>query len=628
MMFRLPHLACAAVGFAVCAVPLTGQGVVPPTRLGATHPLAGLNAPVVPATAVQQVQLTRLLVDPPGTYTASLTVSGLDRAWGGQGGSDLLIGRYDAVNDTFTPSLTAAACNTQGNEFGAMLDSKGLLMVFERDGQVYRATRSSVQAGFDNGSQVGNLPASAYYDPAFGAVGGLPMLFYANEGSILRASYDQHTNSLLGPRVVVVSPTRPGAEANSPTPIVDRLGEVTGLLHHESLGTDNDQYLTTDLDPRTPSQLVVDTPTWLNNGGAAGGLLVSAENSPAPYHIVATETVWMSGGESPIGRALQVRFNVPPSPGDPSYSWLALALDHAPAPIPIQGVRGSFGLDPATTFTVLDVGQHVAMTGEASYTTVIPNDPALLGVEIASQGLTQTRGALHFTNTSSIRVATYNPARNMAIRYDGIPVVLVPSVDPNDPAMTITLSSQAPAPIEIVALDPLGMPMNEPVQVYPGSVASLIESTASRYVAYVPSLTGATAVLAIQIGFCAATVTRHGPYCVDRQTRWTLVELPKAGTLCIELQPQTNGNNTDCNPVVWEMQSMVNGAWLTDKNGSVDSRTDIGETVCLTERAGSTKRQLRFRCDGDTRNRCRLTISVTVVKDCDACKQGKQPRRP
>jgi hypothetical protein len=626
MTSRLHRVASCAV-FGASLVSLLGaQGAVGPTQLGPSFRPAGLNPPQVPAASVLQVQLQRLPGDPPGTWTAAMTVTGLAAGWGGQGGQDLLIGQYDARADTFRPSLLAAACNTPGREFGAMLDADGLEMVFERDGWVQRASRPFVNQQFNAGQVVDSLPFQPYYDPALGTVGGQRMLFYAMDGTVRRSLFDQATGKVIGPSIVVVGPTRPGGVPNSPTPIVDAAGETTGLLHHELSGAGNDQYLAVDLDPDSPSHLVLDTPSFLNNGGAAGGLIVTADSANG-YGVTATPAAWMTGAETTIGRSMRVSMLVPPAAAGGALSFLMLGMLHAPAPLPIPGIQGALGLDPATFITYFPIGFNAPGTGEAGSTVTVPNDPSLMGLSLPVQGATQIGAGLVFTNTSSLRVAGRLPSRNLPLAYDGGQTTLVAPIDPEDPSLTVTLPTSAPLPIEIVALDLVGLPVGEAVTLLPGSVASLAQSTAAAYVARTPFLAAAGTTLLLQDGKAAGVCKPHkrDPDCT-RNGRWTEQELPKAGVLCIEIQPQVNGHDTQCNPVEWELWSEVGGAPLRDQNGSVDSRTDISEQVCSTPRAGGTSRKLKFRCSGST-GKCRVTIAVTEVKDCDACPAGKNLRR-
>lgn len=627
MNSSLSALLRAAAIAAACVPSLASQGVVGPTLLGPSFQPAGLNPPQVPATAVLQVQLVKLSGDPAGTWTAAMTVQGLSAAFGGQGGSDLLIGRYNALSDTFVPGLGAAACNTPGNEFGAMLDARGLSIVFERDTWVERATRTTVSSSFGSSRRVDNLPANPYYDPAIGTVDGQSTLFYVLDGTIRRSLFDDATGEPLGPSIVVAEAAQPGGEPNSPTPLVDAFGEVHGLLHHEFVGADNDQYLTTDLDSGTPGLLVIDTPSWANNGGAAAGLIVTAEDQPGPYHVSGTHAVWMTGAEAAIGRPMRASLYVPPSTGGSSFSWLLLGLQYLPFQMPISGVQGALGVDPGSILAAVPVGPHVAATGEVNYTIVVPNNPSLMGARIAAQGITQTQGIFAFTNTSSLRVEARYPVRNLSIPYDGNQAALLSTVDPIDPGITVSLAANAPLPIEIVALDLAGIPMGEPTSLLPGSVAALLSPTAVSYVARMPYQPGLLAAVGVHQGKALCAPFKKGPYC-HRSTDWSYQDLPKAGTLCVELQPQTDGHNTDCNPVQWEIQSKVGEAWMNDSNGSLNSATDLSDQVCVTARAGATERRVRFHCVGDQRNRCRLTISVTVVADCTKCPQGKKPRRP
>lgn len=618
-----------ALAAAAILSPILAQGVVGPTVLGGPYHPAGLSPGQVPAAEVLQVQLARLPGDPLGTWTVAMTVVGLSPAWGGQGGSDLLIGRYDPVAENFLPTLVAAQCNTPGTEFGAMLDSRGLELVFERDGFAHRARRSTVAGSFDPGRRIENLPDHPYYDPAIGNVNGQRVLFYVADGSIRMARFDDGVGDVLGPGIVVVQPVQPGATPNSPTPLFDLRGDVRGLSHHELLGSDNDHYLTLDLDPATPSHLVLDTPTWLNNGGFAGGKFFSAENAPSPYHVVGLDTVWMTGAEAQVGTSLRASMFVPPSAGDVSFSWLLFGAAYSPFPLPLPGIQGKLGLDPGSVFASVPVGSHIARTGEVAYVLIVPNDPALAGAVVPTQGVTQRNGQFLFTNTSSLRVGLGGPSRTLSLAYDGSMRVLQSPIDPNDPGLVVALAPNAPIPIEIVALDLVGVPIGDPTQILPGGVAALYDSTAASYVALMPFATGWTTTVTLFAGAGAlCKPIKKSGYC-HRRDEWSTVDLPKAGRLCIEVQPQVDKKATDCNPVQFEVWSKVGGAWIQDPSGSgsVDSSTDVATTVCAEPRAGATDRQLRYRCPGDYPKRCRVTINVWDVKDCKDCPAGTAKKK-
>jgi hypothetical protein len=210
-----------------------------------------------------------------------------------------------------------------------------------------------------------------------------------------------------GPTTVVVAPARAGSVANSPTPIVTSTGELVGLSHHDVLASDNDHYFSFDLDPATPSVLFLDTPTWINNGGYAGGVFYDAESTPAPYHIFDVETVWWTGGRAAIGTNLEVTVNAPGRmSGVPAISFFVVSRGFLASPVAIAGVIGPLGIDPSLLI-LFPVGAHTLATGRARNVVSLPNDPSLKGLVLPAQSLTifltpQTQIALG--NTAALAI--------------------------------------------------------------------------------------------------------------------------------------------------------------------------------------------------------------------------------
>jgi hypothetical protein len=603
------------------------QGPTPPRILGGMQHPPGLNPPAVPATEVLQIQLVRLSSDPFGTWTVALSVRGLAAAWGGRGGGDLLLGRYDAVNDRFVPSTAAAACNTAGTEFGGMLDARGLNLVFERDGRITHARRPAVALAFGVGQQVANVPENtrSYYDPSLGSVDGDPVLFYHLDGQIRMDLFDPAASALFGPSVTVVQPRNAAAEANSPTPLFDRAGEVHGLLHHDLVGSDNDMYLTLDLDPTTPSHLLLDTPTWLNNGGFAGGKFFSAENAPSPYHVIQLEAVWMSGCDALIDRTATLDFFVPPAPADVSVSFLLMGTRYAATSIPIPGIGGSLGLDPAALALTLPVGTHDAASGQATFAMQVPNDPGLFGVQIPVQGLTQTVGrGWSFTNTSSLRVAPRTPPRTVVLPYDGADHVVVTAVDPDRPALTVKLQDRAPLPIELIALDLRGVPLGSPLAVDPGWMNTISTPGAANYAVRMPFGSG-TAAIVLQDGDGGWKPHTDSMWCGTQE--WRKLKLPK-GKVCVKMQPKHGRNGSDC-PVEWQIMSRTGTTWFTEDAGTLDPAQILYSQRCVAAPPGADAIQVEWRCPtGAHPSECRLTVMFREVDDCAKCaSEDKRPAR-
>ncbi|HLU40211.1 MAG TPA: hypothetical protein VK081_12565 [Planctomycetota bacterium] len=333
----------------------------------------------MPGSNVQQVHMIHLPSDPPNVFYCALTVSGLQATFGGVGGTDLLTGSYDVLTDTFTPNTEAAALNTTGTEFGMMLHHSGLYAVFDRlPGLPWLAARPAVGQPWTIVGQINSLPSQSYYDPALADFGGQTYLLHVYGTSIGMTPINLSNATLTGPTVTIVNSARVGSTANSPTPIVDTAGSLIGLSHHDVLSSDNDHYVSLDLDPNTPPILMHDSTTWRNNGAFVGGRFFDAE-STAPYHILAIDTFWTTGGRGPIGGTIDVFAYTPPTTTNEIYfSFLVIGAGFLPTGVPVPPIAGELGIDLSTMVTV-SFPQHNNMNGEALVTLPVPNVPFLQG---------------------------------------------------------------------------------------------------------------------------------------------------------------------------------------------------------------------------------------------------------
>ena len=389
------------------ATPLIAQGVVPPFPISQTNPLPSLSAPNVPGSSVQQVNMIHLPSDPPNVYLCSATSVGLPAAFGGVGGSDLVTGSYDVIADTFTPNSEAAALNTAGTEFGMMIDHSGLFAVFDRlPGPPHLASRAATGQPWQHVAAVGPIPTQAYYDPSLANYHGQPHLLHVLGTGIAMTPIDLVTGALIGPSVVIALAARPGSTANSPTPVVDPNGELIGISHHDVLGSDNDHYMSLDLDPNTPAVLMNDTPTWINNGGFIGGRFFDAEFTPSPYHVFSMDTYWFTGGRAPVGGTMYVTFNSPPTSGPEVYlSLFGAGNAFLPVGQPLPPLNGLLGLNVAGVITS-PLLAHNNLNGQAQLSFVIPNVPALSGTRLPAQSVTIAviANQAYFGNTAMLTV--------------------------------------------------------------------------------------------------------------------------------------------------------------------------------------------------------------------------------
>ena len=361
---------------------------------------------------MNQLHLVQLPGDPNGTYTCALTVTALPAANGGVGGQDIVTGKYDALNDTFTPDLLAAGVNSASVDFGFMFHHSGLIAVWERTGPTIEvATRPNLTSAWvHKGTVSGITGGPAARDPSLADVNGQLVVIYmlgpAGNASIVYSPLDQNT-LIAGPATTIVAPSGAARQANSPTPIVTSAGELIGLSHHDRDSVDNDHWMSFDLDPATPSVLFIDTTTWINNGGFAGGRFFDAQNTPAPYHAIDVESVWWTGGRAGVGTTMEITANVPGrTSGSPTISFFMISRGFLPTPQPVPGVLNSLGIDPSFLL-LLAIGSHDLSTGRATTGIPIANDPSLRGLTIPAQSLTLILAAapqLVLGNTAAITI--------------------------------------------------------------------------------------------------------------------------------------------------------------------------------------------------------------------------------
>lgn len=390
-------------------ITLTAQGSVPPYVLNITNPLATLSPLGIAATTVEQINFVHLPGDPPNVYLAGMTCTGLAAANGGAGGWDVLSGKYDVLTDTFTPNNEAASLNTSGTEWGLTFYHTGLYATFDtlNNNPPMLATRTSLTAPWTVVGPITGLPTQSYYDPSLANYKGQPMLLHVLGNDIAMSPIDLSTGAIIGPSVVIVHPSRAGSMANSPTAIVDSNGELIGLSHHDLLPSlsDNDHYMSLDLDPNTPAVLMNDTTTWTNNGDFIGGRFFDAELTPSPYHVLTIDTYWNTGGRAPVGGTMEVRAFVPPSSSSNTWlTYLAIGGGFAPTPVSVPPLQGQLGLSSVLLSLAMPV--HNNMNGEAMLSFKVPNDPSLSGksVPVQSATLDVASGIVTIGNTAALTI--------------------------------------------------------------------------------------------------------------------------------------------------------------------------------------------------------------------------------
>ncbi len=357
----------------------------------------------IPGAWVQQISHNRLPGDAAGTWTTCVTTTSLPTTNGGKGNLDLLMGSFNAVTGKFTPNLYAAALNTTGVDFGLMLDPTGLFAVYDQASGVYFSSRKSLTAAFSAPVKVSGITGT-YVDPALGRVGGKLKIFYAVSNTIVMQDLD--ITSLTAPKVsgqatTVVTPIFSGTP-NSPTPITGPDGDVEGLWYAELVGSDNDMMWAGDLDSKTPGIRVVDTTTWINNGGVMGGRLTHA--GPSAAGVYELGVAWLLGDVTAIGGKADIFGAFAKTANGVGITAIFLAAKEAKA-LSFPGFKGSFALD-LTSFSPLGAMTHVDNSDRGALQIVIPNDNSLKGIVVALQGLSiDTKAQTYtFTNTTFLKL--------------------------------------------------------------------------------------------------------------------------------------------------------------------------------------------------------------------------------
>lgn len=359
----------------------------------------------LPLAATTQHAFFQLPGDPPGVWTACFTGMALPKQWGGVGGSDCLLGKYDRRNGTFTPTDQAANLNTVGGDGPWMIDPKGRYAIIDRNDAFWFSSRSGINAKFNAPVKVLGLVASLFKDfetPALGWVGGKLKIFFV-KGKLYMADLDltnpaKPTVPPQGTWVDIAGPQK----LEDPHPIAGPDGDVEGMMV-TSLpgGFDSDVAFLNDLDPSTPAFTVIDTtgPAFNDSAAVAGSLMTGAERQ-TPGAVLQVETSWLLGDREKIGGTADI-FGASRKVGAGAVVTVIFFASKPIGPISIPGFKGSFALD-LTTLTVLGIMTHGLPSEMASLSFPLPNDNTFSGLKLALQGLSvdPTAGTKTFTNTA------------------------------------------------------------------------------------------------------------------------------------------------------------------------------------------------------------------------------------
>jgi hypothetical protein len=303
-----------------------------------------------------------------------------------------------------------------GNIFGLMIEPRdGLYAGVDQGSGMFVSYRKDNKSAFPAPVQItvasgGTAFPGTYTDPALGYVDNKLKLFYVDKiaSIIMRDITMTISNNVLtkaevqGSATVVASlTTRP----HSPTPMIDKLGEVRGLLMAANFGADSDMYFQSSLNNLdTPIQLF-DNTAWMNNGGVAGGRIFFANNA-TPTSANVADVCWLLGSNTALGGTATITMGCRNGKSvAPVVAILALSLKinaGTRSPLVITGWNGAFPLAaPEIVFTNV-----VAINKDelAHFSQVVPNTPGLKGKRISIQALALPKGGVPptFTNTATL----------------------------------------------------------------------------------------------------------------------------------------------------------------------------------------------------------------------------------
>jgi len=413
-------LGCIAIGCFIGAT--AAQGVGPGLIRGpAASPVFNKTKLSALGTAIPQISFWKLPGDSAGVWTACLAVWNLTSGYGGNGTTNgLVMGKYDQVKQTFTVSANANSLNSTIDEFGLMLEPVlGRYAVFDRFQSRFRghlgvffSWRAPTKA-FSTPVQVQGLVINySFADPSLGYVGGKLKLFFNANYNNVQGIYmqDLDVSNLQQPKVtgtaVLVAKSNRGGDMHSSMPIAGPDGDVEGLWLGDVSGNDSDMYFANDLDPTTPNHLVIDSSSWLNNGGIAGGMLHWADTATPYYEAIKdAEAAWLLGDDEALGGTADV-FGAVVNKSLPAPNTTVVFVSSTPAAgVSIPGFNGQFGLNLGAMF-LLGVMQHKDADEMAKMSFPIPTDPKLKGARLALQGLSidPVKSLFTFTNTAWLTI--------------------------------------------------------------------------------------------------------------------------------------------------------------------------------------------------------------------------------
>ncbi len=362
--------------------------------------------------SVVQINLTKSSPnDTAGKWTAALTVYDLATTYGGSaGGQYVIMGQYDTTGTTptFTPSTLANNMNNTSKSpcFGLMIEGRdGLYAAVDWNDGPHMSYRQDNKSAFavpvkiTAASGATPLPTASYLDPSLGYVDNKLKLFYIDRATniMMQDITPTISNNVLTKADVqgqAVAVANMSIMPHSPTPIIDKNGEVRGLWLAGLSGSDSDMFFMPSLNTLDAPIKVFDNTAWMNNGGVAGGRLFFANTAVGTSASVG-EVAWLLGSNTVINGTATMTLGCrnPKTTTGPVVSRVALSLNlntGTATPIPIPGWNGGYALSGNILIfaTMIGLGQDEL----AHWSQAVPNDPTLKGIRVAVQGLAAPQG--------------------------------------------------------------------------------------------------------------------------------------------------------------------------------------------------------------------------------------------
>jgi hypothetical protein len=279
-----------------------------------------------------------------------------------------------------------------------------------RDG-VYFSIRSNVSSVFPRpvkvtaASGTPGLPSGNYVDSCPCFIDGTLTIIYTDKSKNIVARElkpgwsGPNLISAVMQKVVVIATT--ASSPHSPTPIIDKAGNVQGLWMAVGNATDSDMYFQAGLTARDRALEKFGDGKWMGRGGVCAGRLFYVSNGEVYFG----RTAWVLGSNTPINGVATavICANNPRPPFSAHYTYLAVSgkwNNGVNAGVSIPGFNGKFALE-APMLRFFDALS--ASYDDIVYWSVkVPNDPNIKGIRLSFQGLAVPKGQIPtLTNTAT-----------------------------------------------------------------------------------------------------------------------------------------------------------------------------------------------------------------------------------